>query len=106
MLLREDFPHLVNSWHSYLRILDDENSIFIPVGGMNVTEKNVAKNENVLLTVGNKNVEGHNGMGTGFLIEGKAEFLKSGKKYELVKDKFPWARAALQVKVEKTTQTL
>jgi hypothetical protein len=100
-----DGPHLVNSWHSYVQITADEH-LLIPVGGMNQTEKNVSENSRVLLTVGSREVEGRRGPGTGFLIIGTAEFISAGKDFDLIKEKFPWARASLKVEIGTITQTL
>jgi len=99
-----DGPHLVNTWNSYLKIADGER-IIIPVGGMQKTEKNVAGNNNVLMTVGSRKVAGRNGPGTGFLIRGVAAFETSGPDFEAVA-KFKWARAALVVTVTSVEQTL
>jgi hypothetical protein len=100
-----DGAHLVNSWHSYVQIPDDKH-LLIPVGGMNKTEKNVSENKAVLLTVGSREVEGQRGPGTGFLITGTAEFVSSGTDFEIVKRKYPWARASLKVAIGAVTQTL
>lgn len=98
--------HLVNSWNSYVQVTDGD-TLVIPVGGMRKTESNVAVDHRVLITAGAREVVGKQGRpGTGFLIAGKAEFLSSGEEFDLVKEKFPWARAALKVTVQSVTQTL
>lgn len=81
-------------------------TLLIPAGGMNTTEANVAKNDQVLLTVGSREVEGFRAPGTGFLIKGSAAFLKAGSKLEAIKQRFPWARAAVEITITSTTQTL
>jgi hypothetical protein len=101
----DDGPHLVNSWNSYIRITGDER-ILIPVGGMNTTEANVEKNNGILLTVGSREVEGFHGPGTGFLVTGNAAFLKIGPLFDGIKQRFPWARAALEITVISAVQTL
>lgn len=101
----EQEPHVVNTWNSYIKATG-ENSFLIPVGTMKVTESNIEKNNEVQLTLGSKEVQGLVGPGTGFLVKGTAEFLKEGPKYDLVKVSFPWARAALEVKVNSAVQTI
>jgi len=101
----EDGPHLVNTWHSYVQIGGDDTLLF-PAGGMNNTEQNVARNNQVLVTLGSREVEGSHGPGTGFLIKGTAAFVKEGPAFEAVKRKHPWARAAVEITVVSATQTL
>ena len=62
--------------------------------------------EAVLLTMGSREVAGQRGPGTGFLITGTAEFLSAGVAFDRIKERFPWARAALSVAVASITQTL
>lgn len=101
----KDGPHLVNTWNSYLQVTS-ENSLLVPVGYMHKTEENISSNNRVLVTVGTREVEGNHGPGTGFLIEGTAIFHKNGATFDLINEKFPWARAAMEVKVNSATQTL
>jgi hypothetical protein len=103
--LGESGPHVVNTWNSYIQLTEDEH-LLIPVGGMIQTEANVEKNHNVLITLGTREVEGFRGPGTGFLINGTASFFESGGSFDLVKKKFPWIRAALDVSDIYPTQTL
>ncbi len=99
-------PHLVNTWNSYIQVVDGR-SLLIPAGGMHKTEKNISENNKVLLTLGTREVNGKRGTpGTGFLVAGIAEFVSTGPDFETVKERFPWARAALKVTVENITQTL
>lgn len=98
-------PHLVNTWNSYIQITSD-GQLIIPVGGMHKTEENLSQKNVVLLTAGSRQVEGKHGMGTGFLIAGTAEMSKTGADFDLVRSKFPWARAALKITVQNITQTL
>lgn len=101
----EDGPHLVNSWNSYVQVTD-AGAILIPAGYMHVTEENIKRNPKVLLTLGSREVAGAHGPGTGFLVEGTAAFVTSGANFEVIKCKFHWARAALEVTVSSVTQTL
>lgn len=103
--LGPDGPHLVNTWHSYVRITDDER-LLIPAGYYRKTEANVSSNDNVLVTMGSSKVEGKNGPGTGFLVRGKAAFVTAGPEFERVKTRFSWARAALIISVLSAEQTL
>jgi flavin reductase (DIM6/NTAB) family NADH-FMN oxidoreductase RutF len=100
-----DGTHVVNTWNSYVFITPD-GRMLIPAGRMNQTEKNIAENEHVKLTVGSREVQGLNYKGAGFLITGTAKFKKEGPEYNTIKEKFPWARAVLEVKIVTAVQTL
>ena len=102
--LGEDGPHMVNTWNSYIKVSDDER-LFIPAGYMQKTEANIAHNPNVLITLGSSKVQGLHGAGAGFLIKGKAEFIKSGPDFDFMKTKFSWLRATLAITIESATQT-
>lgn len=97
--------HVANTWNSYLKTAGD-GRILGPVGGMNTTETNVKQNNKVLVTLGSREVEGFHSMGTGFLIEGTAAFIYNGSDFDETKQKFPWARAVLEIKPDNITQTL
>jgi predicted pyridoxine 5'-phosphate oxidase superfamily flavin-nucleotide-binding protein len=101
----QDGPHLVNTWNSYIKITDD-GRLLIPAGYMEHTEANIAKNSNVLITLGSSKVAGKNGPGTGFLIKGTAAFTTSGPDFDVIKARFAWARATLAVTILSATQTL
>ncbi len=45
-------------------------------------------------------------MGQGYLIEGSGEVVGSGALFDEAKAKFPWARGALVIHVEKVTAQL
>lgn len=98
-------PHVVNSWNSYITVTNDER-LLIPVGGMNITESNIKRNNNVLVTLGSREVEGFHSKGTGFLIAGTAAFIYEGTEFDVVKQRFSWIRAVLEIKPESITQTL
>ena len=102
--LGPDGPHLVNTWNSYLKISAD-GRMFIPAGYMHKTEANIARNPNVLITLGSSKVEGLHGPGAGFLIKGIAEFITSGPDFDFMKEKYSWLRATLAVTIEKAAQT-
>lgn len=101
----EGEPHVVNTWNSYVNVTLD-GKLLIPVGGMQKTEKNIMRNNRVKLTVANREVQGKLYKGTGFLIKGTAIFLKDGSEFNMIKEKFPWARAVLAVTIESADQTL
>jgi predicted pyridoxine 5'-phosphate oxidase superfamily flavin-nucleotide-binding protein len=103
--LGQDGPHMVNTWNSYIKITNDER-LLIPAGYMQVTEANIATNNNVLMTLGSSKVAGKNGPGTGFLIKGTAAFMTAGPDFDAIKAKFSWARAALAITILSATQTL
>ena len=98
-------PHMVNTWNSYIKITSD-GRLLIPAGYMQVTEANIATNNNVLITLGSSKVAGKNGPGTGFLIKGTAAFITSGPDFDAIKATFAWARAALAITILSSTQTL
>lgn len=99
-----DGPHLVNTWNSYVHVSPDDR-LLIPAGYMHKTEANIARNPNVLITLGSSKVEGLHGVGAGFLIKGKAKFATSGPDFDFLKAKFNWLRATMAVTIETTTQT-
>lgn len=101
----EGEPHVVNTWNSYVNMTSD-GRMLIPVGGMHETEKNIMRNNKVNLTIANREVQGKMYKGTGFLISGTASFAKDGPDFEIMKERFPWARAALAVSIESAEQTL
>ena len=97
--------HVINTWNSYIKITKDER-LLAPVGGMNTTESNVKQNNNILMTLGSREVQGLNSKGTGFLLKGAATFVYGGADFDEMKQKFSWARAVLEIKPESITQTL
>lgn len=100
----KDFPCVVNTWHSYVRLSD--NSFIIPVGGMHSIEEALTRDNRVLVTVGSKEVEGLHHMGTGFLLRGNAHMSQEGDAYASMKETYPWARAVLEINLTETTQTV
>lgn len=97
--------HVVNTWNSYL-VFPSEDRLLIPVYGMRITQKKIEQNNNVLLTLGTKEIEGKMGPGTGYLIKGTAKFMKSGPDFDLMKEKFSWANRVLEVTVSAVKQTI
>ena len=78
--------HVSNTWNSYLTITDN-NKILIPAAAMILTEKNIIENPKIKLTLGSHEVMGYRYMGTGFLVEGTAKFLKEGADFDMMKEK-------------------
>jgi len=97
--------HLVNSWNSYVQLYQEE-MLLIPAGRMVVTEANLERDNRILMTICHRDVEGKQYKGSGFLLKGEGSFVQEGEAYKLVKEKFPWARAALVIKVTEAEQTL
>lgn len=98
-------PHVVNTWNSYVNITED-GRLLIPAAGMRKTQKNVGVNNKVKLTLGSKEVMGYKYMGTGFLLEGTANFVESGSEFEMMKEKFPFLNRVLEVTITSLKQTL
>ena len=102
----EGEPHVVNTWNSYLVITEDEH-ILIPAYGMRKTEKNVNINNRLKLTLGSKDVIGfQNYQGTGFLIEGTANYIESGDTYDTMKEKFSFLTRVLDVTISSVKQKI
>jgi hypothetical protein len=97
--------HVVNTWNSYL-VFPDDQRILIPAWKMLNTEKKVAKNSSVLMTLGTKELEGRMGPGTGYLIKGTARFLRSGADFDMMKSRYSFLTRVLEVTVTSIKQTL
>jgi flavin reductase (DIM6/NTAB) family NADH-FMN oxidoreductase RutF len=101
----EKEPHVVNTWNTFIQVTGDER-LLVPVGDMEETEENIARNSKVQVTMGSREVKGLHSDGAGFLVIGDMTFLKEGREFDLVKDKHPWARAAGEIKINKVIETL
>jgi len=97
--------HVSNTWNSYLTITDN-NKILIPAAAMILTEKNIIENPKIKLTLGTHEVMGYRYMGTGFLVEGTAKFLKEGTDFDMMKEKFSFLTRVLEITVTSYKQTL
>ena len=97
--------HVVNTWNLYVNATED-GRLLIPAAGMIKTQKNIEQNNNVKLTIGSKEVMGYRSMGTGFLIEGTAKFIKSGSEFDMMKEKFSFLNRVLEITVTSAKQTL
>jgi len=99
-------PHLVNTWNSFLVVTEDER-ILIPAYGFRKTQKNVEINNQVKITLGSKDVLGYKDYpGTGFLVDGTANYIESGEEYDMMKSKFSFLTRVLEITVDKATQML
>jgi hypothetical protein len=96
--------HVVNTWNSYLIV--EGNKILIPAAAMIKTEENINVNPKVKLTLGSNEAMGYKFMGTGFLLEGTAKFLKDGDNFKKMKEKCPFLTRTLEVTVTSCKQTL
>jgi hypothetical protein len=99
-------PHLVNTWNSYLVVTEDER-ILIPAYGFRKTQRNVDVNNKVKIALGSKDVLGYKDYpGTGFMIDGTASYIESGKDYDMMKSKFSFLTRVLEITVDKAKQML
>jgi hypothetical protein len=99
-------PHLVNTWSSYRTVTNDER-ILIPAYAMRRTEKNCAQDNNVIISVGSRDVEGHKGyQGKGFIIRGTARFFDSRDELDMMKKKFSFLTRILEITVSSCKQML
>lgn len=97
--------HVTNTWNSYLKV--KENTLLIPAAGMTSTEADIEKNNRVIVTLGAREVEGFNGyQGTGFRLEGTADFIVNGPIYDEMYAEFPFLKRVLAIKVESAKQLL
>ncbi len=99
-------PHVVNTWNSFMVITEDQR-ILIPAYAMRKTEKNTLINPKVKLTLGSKNVSGYKDYpGTGFVLEGRAQFMDTGSEFDMMKEKFDFLTRVLEVTVTSSKQML
>jgi hypothetical protein len=98
-----DGPHLVATWGDYVRNIGikDSGVIVIPAGGYRKTEENLNSSDRVEVMIASKDVEGTRGPGKGFLLSGRGEVQTSGELADMARSKYPWARGALVIYVEK-----
>lgn len=99
-------PHLVNTWNSYLVVTEDER-ILIPAYGFRKTQKNVEVNNKVKIALGSKDVLGYKDYpGTGFLVDGTANYIESGEEFDMMKNEFSFLTRVLEITVDKAKQML
>ena len=79
----------------------------LPAAGMTSTEEDLAVNANLILTAGTREVEGFNGYkGTGFIITVTSAMIEKGDEFDMMKEKYPFLRKVLEIKVESVKQLL
>jgi hypothetical protein len=101
-----DVPHIVNTWNSYVVVTSDER-LLIPAAGMSRTEKNVNLNNIVKIALGSKDVLGYKDyQGTGFVVEGTANYLTSGDEFDMMKERFSFLTRVLEITVTSSKQML
>ncbi len=93
-------PHLVATWNSYIELVGADTLLF-PAGGYRTTEENLRRGSPVQMIVG-----GHVPAGIGFRLTGRAELEVGTPSHERVKQRFPWARAAVVFRVGSVEQVL
>lgn len=92
-------PHLAGHWGSYMRIVEPGEIVVFPVGRFQRTEQNLRANGRIQLMVASRKVQGTRSPGQGCVIVGTGEIVAAGEHVDLVREKFPWARGALVVRV-------
>lgn len=97
--------HVANTWNSFLQITDD-NRILIPAAWFNKTQKNVDVQNKIIMTLGSHDVQGKTGMGTGFVVDGTANFLTEGSDFDRMKEKFSFLTRVLEIKADSVRQTI
>ena len=100
----ENGPHISNTWNSYIQLKN--NTLLIPVAGMNKTESNLKTNDQILLSITNREVQGTMMLGTGILIEGTGRIISEDLQVEQMKEKYPWIRAVLEVEINNIKQLI
>jgi hypothetical protein len=93
-------PHLVATWNSYIDVVDATTLAF-PAGGYRATEGNLRGGSPVQMIVG-----GHVPEGIGFRLSGRAEIEVDTPMHQRLKQRFPWARGAVVVRVSGVEQVL
>ena len=102
----EDGPHVVAVWGDYIKRLGYGDTLLVPVGGMKKTEANLRHDPRVELICGTQKMASNMSLGKGCGLRGRAGMETSGSHFDHVKKQFPWARAALVIKVEAATPQL
>lgn len=93
-------PHLVATWNSYLEVVDASTLVF-PAGGFRATEENLRRGSPVQMIVG-----GHVPEGVGYRLTGRAELEVGTPHHARVRQRFPWARGAVVLRVSGVEQVL
>lgn len=100
-----DGTHMAATWNSYIEVVSDD-TILIPAGYLNKTQKNIEAGSGVQMIVGSKAVQGTHGPGSGFLLRGNAKFEESGINFDKMKSRFSWLRSIMVFKVKEATELI
>lgn len=94
-------PHIAATWGDYIRTMGiGDDTLIIPVGYLQETEANLRRDSRVQVLAASRQVQGTHGPGQGCLLTGTAEIVIDGDLIIKVKEKFPWARGAMVIRVE------
>ncbi len=94
-------PHVVATWGDYIQAMGiDNDTLIVPVGTMQKTEANLKRDSRVQVLAATRKVQGTYGSGQGYLLTGSAEMSFDENMVTRVKEKFPWARGAMLIRVE------
>lgn len=96
--------HIANTWVSFVKLVN--NTLWIPVGGMNKTEEFLKKNDVLILSFCNREIPGTMYNGCGVHVKGNGKIKSEGEIFEAIKKEFDWARAVLVVDIKETKQVL
>jgi hypothetical protein len=91
----EGGAHLIGVWNDDI-LISDENTLLVPVAGMKRTERNIKEGSPVGMLIAHRDIGDE---GAGFRIRGDADIHYFGERYDTVKEKFIWARAALVISI-------
>ena len=92
-------PHLSGHWGSYMKIDESGQTLLFPLGRFQRTEQNLRTDPRIQIMAASHKVQGTRSPGQGCVIDGTGEILAAGEYVDLVREKFPWARGALVVRV-------
>ena len=98
-----DGIHLAATWNSYIEVLQSD-TLLIPAGHLNKTQRNVEAGSEVQMIVASKDVAGLQGGGAGFLLKGKAKFEGDGANFDKMKSRFDWVRSVMVFNVKEVTE--
>lgn len=101
-----DGPHLAGHWGNYMRVVDPGDVVIFPIGRFQRTEQNLRADSRIQLMVASHKIQGTRSPGQGCVIDGTGEIVTAGEYLDVVREKFPWARGALVVRVGATSTQL
>ena len=101
-----DGPHLAGHWGNYMHIVEPGDTVVFPVGRFQRTEQNLRASGRIQLMVASRKVQGTRSPGQGCVIDGTGEVVTAGEHVDLVREKFPWARGALVMRVASVSTQL